>query len=151
MTETEFDSIIKNAAEENDRLKDRIEELESEREKRREATESNEPGGIDNNPLCRGCYRWRLTFALLIGLVCGLFVAVELALHDELRRRLAVIVTGREDAADVVESIAFVLTGTAPVLAAIVEWKWLLYKHGYEGAFRAIADMWAAFKKGLGK
>lgn len=151
MTETEFETVVRNAAAENDRLKDRIEELETQLERRGKEPEPGEPGATDDNPLCRGCYRWRLAFAVVIGAACGLFVAALFTLHDPWGRRLAVSITGREGAADVVEYICCVLTAAAPVLAAIVEWKWLLYKNGYQGVFRAIAEMRDAFKRGLGK
>lgn len=61
------------------------------------------------------------------------------------------MITGRAEAARFVEGIVVILTAIAPVLDAIVEWKWLLYKNGYAGVFRVIAEVWAVIKKGLGK
>lgn len=150
MTNVDYETIIKNAAHENDELKDRVTELEAELKGRGERA-SAEGGAIDDNPLCRGCYRWRLAFAALVGGASGLIVLAVLGERLEWVRSLAIAVTGRVDAIPYVIAALVGLSAVVPVLIAVIEWKWLLYKHGYAGTFRAIAEMWAAFKKGLGK
>ena len=137
MTQAEFETIIKNAAHENDQLRSRVDTLEMQLAGRREGGESHQSGAIDNNALCMGCYRWRLTFAALVGVIVFVVCAVVLSLREGATNAIGLLIC----------------TGCAvtPGIETFIDWKWRLYKHGYAGTFRAVAEMWAAYKKGLGR
>jgi hypothetical protein len=136
---------LENAAKENHSLRDEIEAKAAEIEKLQK--HQGLAGGISNAALCRGCYRWRLTFSVIVGAVLAAITTDTIEANKSALQRIA----GTVEHAETLETIIFGATLAAPVVAAFIEWKWELYRAGYAGVFRALAELGAAFKKGLGR
>ncbi|HUA82814.1 MAG TPA: hypothetical protein VMB85_03075 [Bryobacteraceae bacterium] len=134
-------ALLSKALDENEQLREAIRQLQSQ-------GAGQGPVEIDNNPLCKGCYRWRLAAAASTGIASALFMSSTVQDFWGLLQRAAFSMTGYEFAPGVVQGLFLVITALAPVSAVIAEWKWLLYKRGYPGALRAIAEIARALKGG---
>jgi hypothetical protein len=134
----------KDLTEENAALRDEVERC------RHQAPAPPGAGGIDDNPLCKGCYAWRLTFAVVFGLALGTGVWLLLEANKPFLQGIAQSLSGSKDDADALQLIAAISIVIGPVLATVAEWKWFLYKRGYPGMFRGIAECYRAFKEGRG-
>jgi hypothetical protein len=136
--------ILSSALDENEQLRAEIARLRSE-------GGGGQGFGVDDNPLCKGCLRWRMVVAALAGFASGQFIAGEVPGFDGLLRGVAVAVTGQPNAGGLARSVYWLATILAPVAVVVAEWKWTLYKRGYPGLLRAVVDMRNAFKGGLGR
>jgi len=144
MTNAEYESIIVEAAKENDQLRDRIHELEN-RAASGGGSFSDEEA--NDSPLCVGCFRWRMAVAGAIGLGAGLTTV----LHPDFLQGMAASFTDNEGHIEFVETVLIAIVVIAPGLLTFIEWKKTLYESGHPGVFRAAADFWKAIKKGMGK
>jgi hypothetical protein len=139
--DADLNEILKEAANENNRLKDQIEALEDELEQARNGGKHKAERAA-SGALCVGCYHWRMLFAALVGLMCGLVVYARLHRHPEMLQNICLAFTKRENAEAPVLSVLLLLTVAAPVLATVGEWKWMQFKHGAPGVLRTIANVW---------
>jgi hypothetical protein len=145
MTEkTDTNEILSSALDENEQLRAELTRLRSE-------GSGSQGFGVDDNPLCKGCLRWRMVVAAVAGFAAGQLIAAEVPGFDGLLRGVAVAVTGQANAGGLARSVYWLATTLAPVAVVLAEWKWTLYKRGYPGLLRAVVDMWDAFKGGLGR
>lgn len=149
MTTTENDvaqltQALENAARENHSLRDTIEAQAAQIAALQNRQET--PGAITDHALCKGCYRWRLVFSMIVGTILA-FIAMGMLYKNE---PALIRFAGSARRADVLESVIALATLYAPLITAKIEWRWKLYRAGYPGVFGAIAEMWAGFKKGLG-
>jgi hypothetical protein len=134
-------ALLSRALDENEQLHEEIRQLQGQG-----AGEGT--GEIDNNPLCKGCYRWRLAVAAAVGVAFGLFISGRIQGFTRLLQRAAFGITGHAFAPSTVQAIFMTILALAPAAAVAAEWKWLLYKRGYPGAIRAIVEMWRVLKGG---
>lgn len=149
MTSAEYESILLQAAKENDQLRDQIRQLQT--EPRDDARSGVSSGDAGDNPVCRGCFHWRMLVAGATGALFGLGLLGAVQDHSAAVEDLATLISGNKANAGLVQAALVLLTVIAPGLAVFVDWNRTLYKHNLPGLFRAIAELWKAFKRGQGK
>ena len=148
MTTEEYESTIRDAAVENGKLNNRIRELEDELEAQSSRRAPPSHSDLDDNPLCKGCFQWRMGASGVAGIVLGIVALGFLQDHPTAVRELAASITGNAKNAGPIQVALAVLTVIAPGLATFGEWQWTLYRHGHPGIIRRIAEIGEAFKKG---
>jgi hypothetical protein len=89
--------------------------------------------------------------AVITGTAAGLFTLRMLAAHYNAAQALAERITDAQVNAKTVAMVISAVTALAPVSTTFIEWKWKLYRAGHGGVFHGIAELWAAFKKVLGR
>lgn len=99
-------------------------------------------GGVSKNALCTGCYAWRIVFGLVLSACCG--VAAWHAVDNN--RPFVQAMFADVDSAQLCLTIAASLL---PLVLVGLHWQVRLYKAGYPGVIRALANMRAEFKRGL--
>jgi hypothetical protein len=141
----DLNAVLEEAATENRQLRDEIEALEK-KLKRAETGNQRPAEGTGSRALCKGCYRWRLFFAALLGLACGLVAAAKLNARPDMLQNISRAITKRGDAVMPVLAGLVLLTTAAPVLLTVAEWKWMQFKQGSPGLLRSIAEVWKAIR-----
>jgi hypothetical protein len=136
----------------NAELEGLLEENESLRDEVRQLRGQAPHGSIKGNALCRGCYKLRLVLAMFIGMPAAagcwsLFGNKQVFAPFQ----SFVGFSDNSHAAMVWKAAAVVIAAVLPLTAVACNWKWRLFKNGYPGLLRGIAECRRAFKEGRGR
>jgi hypothetical protein len=137
LTDAELERLL----EENESLRDEVGQLRGQ----------SPPGSVTDDTLCSGCYKHRLILGVLAGVpvavLCWLLFG-DMGINSAVQSNHLRL---DKDDAMLLRAAATVVAAAVPVLLTVFEWKWRLYKNGYAGVLRGIAECWRAFQEGRGR